>query len=323
MSLSYSSVNAGLILQTRHVRPVASGGQTLPQAQRQFFETTFETDLSGVRIYTDGQAAIDTRLRGANAATSGEQIAFAPGKFGSTSHAQRLLAHELAHVIQQRQAQPQLASLPPPGTAQIEARANQAAGSVGAAAGATPDVGHAPAGGVYCDESDKKADSAPLLPLAPRLQLNPLLFPPTGMPSTSFGLGLDPKATDFIPPLSRFTPFNKFSNADVLSTFSAYGTSPGRAGFNMGEDLQRVYWMLRSYLPESLAASFTSGALGATYAASLARDQPNIFDKSNLDFKAAYPNASATPIIPFFSSSTMTSLYEAISGKKNTNQFYF
>lgn len=314
---------SGLRLQTAPAGPaVAAQGQALPLAERQYFESMFDADLSQVRIDTSPRAALSTQILGANAATCGQQIAFGAGQYNGSQRGRQLLAHELAHVLQQQMPAPALQMEGGDSHAQAENQAGQV--SRDSSGGHKPEVGHAPAGEVYCEEKDKKPeDSAPLLPLAPRLRLNPLLFPPTGAPATSFGLGLDPKATDFIPPMSRFTPFNKFSNADVLSTFSAYGTSPAGAGFNMGEDLQRVYWMLRSYLPESLAASFTSGALGATYAASLARDQPNIFDKSNLDFKAAYPNASATPIIPFFSSSTMTSLYEAISGKKNTNQFYF
>jgi hypothetical protein len=60
-------------------------------------ESAFATSFSGVRAFT-GQASALERF-GAGGAASGETVAFGP-----TEPSRRLVAHELAHVVQQRQA---------------------------------------------------------------------------------------------------------------------------------------------------------------------------------------------------------------------------
>jgi hypothetical protein len=62
-------------------------------------ERSFGTDFSDVRVHEDSSA----RAIGAAAFTRGADIHFAPGKFSPHAGAgQRLLAHELTHVVQQR-----------------------------------------------------------------------------------------------------------------------------------------------------------------------------------------------------------------------------
>ena len=74
-------------------------GQRLPEAVQQKMEATFGTDFSDVRIHTGPEAA----SIGALAFTMGSTIYFAPGQYNpTTSHGQRLIGHELAHVVQQR-----------------------------------------------------------------------------------------------------------------------------------------------------------------------------------------------------------------------------
>ena len=66
-------------------------------------EATFGTDLGHVRIHTDQRAARAARMMEANAFTVGPHIAFAPGRYQpGTSGGDRLLAHELTHVMQQQ-----------------------------------------------------------------------------------------------------------------------------------------------------------------------------------------------------------------------------
>jgi Domain of unknown function (DUF4157) len=81
---------------------LSRGGSPLPASERAFFEPRFGIDLSDVRIH-DGPA-IDTAARSiqARAFTLGNHIAFASGQYapGSTE-GRRLLAHELAHNVQQ------------------------------------------------------------------------------------------------------------------------------------------------------------------------------------------------------------------------------
>jgi len=72
-------------------------------ASRAFMEPRFGYDFSRVRVHSDSQAAKSAGAVNAQAYTVGSDIVFGANhqKLGNQSH-QRLLAHELAHVIQQR-----------------------------------------------------------------------------------------------------------------------------------------------------------------------------------------------------------------------------
>jgi hypothetical protein len=75
-------------------------GHPLPPALRSLAERLFGQDFADVRIVVGPQAQ---RL-GALAFTSGSDIYFAPGQYDPTTpEGLRLLGHELAHVVQQRQ----------------------------------------------------------------------------------------------------------------------------------------------------------------------------------------------------------------------------
>jgi hypothetical protein len=91
------------------------GGERLPGDVRAFMEPRFGADFSDVRLHTDGQAAQSSRAVQAQAYTAGPHIVFGAGRYQpSTPAGQRLLAHELTHVVQQRGAG--TASLEPPRT---------------------------------------------------------------------------------------------------------------------------------------------------------------------------------------------------------------
>lgn len=79
------------------------GGQPLPASVRAFFEPRFGQDFSGVRVHTSGEASEAARSIQAKAFTVGQDIAFGAGQFVPESgEGKRLLAHELAHTVQQR-----------------------------------------------------------------------------------------------------------------------------------------------------------------------------------------------------------------------------
>lgn len=79
------------------------GGQPLALSERAFFEPRFSSDFSQVRIHTDSQAAKAARVINAHAFTLGRDIVFGGGEYRpGTSEGNRLLAHELVHVVQQR-----------------------------------------------------------------------------------------------------------------------------------------------------------------------------------------------------------------------------
>lgn len=78
------------------------GGQPLPPTLRTYFESRFEHDFSGVRIHAGAQAEEAAQSLNAEAFTVGHDVAFAAGQYSpETDEGQRLLAHELTHVIQQ------------------------------------------------------------------------------------------------------------------------------------------------------------------------------------------------------------------------------
>ena len=75
-----------------------SSGQPLDTAARAFMEPRFGYDFSRVRVHTDSQAAKSAEAVNAQAYTVGSNVVFGAGR--GPSH-QQLLAHELAHVVQQ------------------------------------------------------------------------------------------------------------------------------------------------------------------------------------------------------------------------------
>jgi hypothetical protein len=80
-----------------------SSGQPLAPATRSFFEPHFGTDLGNVRVHADANAAESARSINALAYTVGRDIVFAEGQYQpGTAAGQRLMAHELTHVMQQR-----------------------------------------------------------------------------------------------------------------------------------------------------------------------------------------------------------------------------
>jgi len=78
------------------------GGQPLPHSVRNFFEPRFDHDFSQVRIHADTRSAESAKMMNARAYTLGRDIVFGSGQYGPmTAEGQRLLAHELTHVMQQ------------------------------------------------------------------------------------------------------------------------------------------------------------------------------------------------------------------------------
>jgi hypothetical protein len=79
-----------------------SPGQSLDSTTREFMEPRFGQDFSHVRVHTDARAAKTAQDIHAHAYTIGSNIVFAPDHFKPhDSQGKRLLAHELAHVMQQ------------------------------------------------------------------------------------------------------------------------------------------------------------------------------------------------------------------------------
>jgi len=79
-----------------------SPGQPLEKAARASLEPRFGHDFSQLRIHADAKAAESARAVAAQAYTVGGDIVFGAGRYTpGTESGRRLLAHELAHTIQQ------------------------------------------------------------------------------------------------------------------------------------------------------------------------------------------------------------------------------
>lgn len=90
---------------------LASSGRPLDAATRSFMEPRFGQDFSHVRVHTDSRAHDSARAVGAMAYTVGRDVIFGAGQYApGTGDGRRLLAHELAHVVQQGGSAPVMQS---------------------------------------------------------------------------------------------------------------------------------------------------------------------------------------------------------------------
>lgn len=79
-------------------------GSPLPAETRNFMESAFSVDFSGVRVHADSMAAEMSRGINAKAFTYGNDIYFNQGEFNPNSiKGKHLLGHELTHVMQQNE----------------------------------------------------------------------------------------------------------------------------------------------------------------------------------------------------------------------------
>ena len=109
---------------------VDTPGEPLDAATRAFMEPRFKHDFSDVRVHTGVVAADAATAVGARAYTAGHDIVFGHGRYQpDTADGQRLLGHELTHVVQQRAA-PRVQLFTGGGTDTHEAEARHASAAV-------------------------------------------------------------------------------------------------------------------------------------------------------------------------------------------------
>jgi len=87
-----------------HAVAAASGssGMALPTTLMRKFESSLGADLSSVRVHTESASQAATDAVGARAYAVGNDIHFAAGQYNPSSSAgEHLLAHEVAHTVQQ------------------------------------------------------------------------------------------------------------------------------------------------------------------------------------------------------------------------------
>ena len=154
-------------------------GSLLPPPARAFMEAGFGIDFGHVRIHTGRSAAeLSNELR-AEAFTHGSDIYFNQGKFSATTDGQKLLAHELTHVVQQNRSQGV-----PPKSAHRKLVGQKALESVELAAPAV---------------ASANPSAAPAVPQAPP---GAAVAPPSA-PATKQAAALDLKETAKGPPIEK------------------------------------------------------------------------------------------------------------------------
>jgi hypothetical protein len=145
-------------------RAASSSGQALPTHLQRQFEQSTGADLSGVRVHTGGESATAARAVGAKAYTVGQRHPLRRGPLPARrSFGMHLLAHEVAHTVQQQggaaHRQHKLEVSTPHDAAEVEAdRAADAmvrgeATAIGGGAGVARQV-------VQRDEAPKPAEEA-------------------------------------------------------------------------------------------------------------------------------------------------------------------
>jgi Domain of unknown function (DUF4157) len=84
------------------INAARGGGEPLATDVRAQMERSFAADFGRVRVHTGGEAHALNRDVGARAFTTGPDIFFSGGEYRpGTSGGRELIAHELAHVVQQ------------------------------------------------------------------------------------------------------------------------------------------------------------------------------------------------------------------------------
>ncbi len=82
---------------------ISAGGEPLSEPVRADMEQRLGHDFGDVRVHTDAGAHESAKAVNAHAYTTGNNIVFQRGQYDPDSGAgQKLLAHELTHVVQQR-----------------------------------------------------------------------------------------------------------------------------------------------------------------------------------------------------------------------------
>lgn len=89
---------------TAKIQQARNGGQSLERSLQRQMETKFKKSFDDVKLHTDQPANTLSKQLEASAFTIGSDVFFREGKYDPGSiKGQELLAHELTHVIQQRE----------------------------------------------------------------------------------------------------------------------------------------------------------------------------------------------------------------------------
>ena len=173
-------------------------GRPLEPSTRSAMEASFGESFADVRVHVDDAGDAAARETGARAFALGPEIAFRGGEYEpDTLPGQRLIAHELAHVVQQRRGGDAPAAPSEGGDAALEGGARAAADAV--TVGAPVSVSGASAPGVAADkfEDDIKKQLG--------ISDTPVVIDLSKYPNLAGG-GAAPNASVAPKPAPNFTP---------------------------------------------------------------------------------------------------------------------
>lgn len=126
-------------------------GQSLDTAARPLMESFFNHDFSRIQVHTGASAARSARAINARAYTVHNDVVFGEGQYQPTSgRGRRLIAHELAHVVQQNRGG---------NSAAVEVRADRAAERVAHNQAVTPEIVGGASPGLYADNGEEEGTS--------------------------------------------------------------------------------------------------------------------------------------------------------------------
>jgi hypothetical protein len=141
-------------------RADGSGGAALPEKLQEKFGGSLGTDVSDVRVHTGSESAAAAKSVNARAYTVGKNVHFADGQYQPESEAgEELLAHEVAHTVQQSGAPRYKLEVSQPGDA-AEEEADRAAAKMvkGAPAKVSPQAAAVSRKGPVDAETQAEAD---------------------------------------------------------------------------------------------------------------------------------------------------------------------
>lgn len=169
-AISANSAAGGAASTARDPGRAIGTGQPLDQATRGHFEQSMQADFSQVQIHTGAEAAEEAQRLSARAFTVGQHIAFAEGEFRpDTEEGRALLAHELAHVVQQSGNSPE---------ALMRCATTTSPTATAAAGGNCFSVASGPyAGASLCTDAGNRCFSLPTIRLPALKERNSTLFP--------------------------------------------------------------------------------------------------------------------------------------------------
>jgi uncharacterized protein DUF4157 len=277
---------------------ILDGGRALDNSTRTAMEAGFVRDFSHIRVHDDARAHDNARALNAQAYAAGDHIVFGEGRYRpETPRGRALIAHELAHSVQQSGVQMKAdGPLPASADPELERQADRAAFEVTAGRDA-PALTRVDRPAVFRAQSDPAPGGAAATPAAgPPQKLPPDMTvvkdDPPGIGTTEFVVGV----TSFALPVEKgMGPWVKGAYDEAAAgkrlVFSPLIEGNKVAAYKEGGEDYKSIWLGKFGFDttKNLAVAFHSAA------------------KSNEDVKTALADKSVASLVNGMSNSLKAS----------------